>query len=76
MRGRKVGKHAQRIPQFSSTTDQYAAGALSQKGSCVLIPWCRVDIRTREMMQVLDANQCLDGALATDDLQEPQTKET
>jgi hypothetical protein len=53
IRGRSVGRQAQIIPQLSSTTDQYAAGALSQNGSCVLIPLCSVERRTREMAHVL-----------------------
>jgi len=53
MSGRSVGRHAQRMPQFSSTTDQYAAGALSQKGSVVCTPLWRAERRTREMAHVL-----------------------
>jgi hypothetical protein len=55
--GRNVGRHEQRIPQLSSTTDQYAAGALSQHGSWVLMPLCRVEMRTSEMVQVLHNRQ-------------------
>lgn len=78
MSGRNVGRQAQRMPQFNSTTDQYAAGALSQKGSLVLMPLCSVESRMREMIQVLldvsTGNYCRGSC--SRDLQETEAEET
>ena len=52
-----AGSDAHKMPPCSSTTDQYAAGALSQLGSAVCTPRSSVEMRTSETTQVLGGRQ-------------------